>query len=86
MNVSYIFMVFLAFAVLRAIGGGGFRRRRWERWERSGVLEEKVVRLEGLVSELQEQAEQDRLVLQRLEEERDFLRQLYPAKADKSTV
>jgi hypothetical protein len=77
--MSFIVLAFLAFAVLRAIGGG-YRHRH--RWERSSLLEEKVTKLEGMVSELQEQAEQDRLLLQRLEEERDFLRQLYPSKAE----
>ena len=80
MGMSVLVMVFLAFAVLRAVGGAGYGRRR--RWERATMLEEKVARLEGLVGELQEQAESDRALLTRLEEERDFLRQLYPAKAE----
>ena len=79
MGMSFFVLMFLAFAVLRAVGGG-YRRRH--RWERASLLEEKVVRLEGLVSELQEQAEQDRALLVRLEEERDFLRQLYPVKSE----
>jgi hypothetical protein len=78
--MTYFLMMFLGFAVLRALGGAGHYRRR--RWERSTALEEKVVRLEGMVTELQEQAEQDRTVLLRLEEERDFLRQLYPTKEE----
>ena len=79
MTMSFFLMMFLAFAVLRVVGGG-YRGRR--RWERSTMLEEKVAKLETLVSDLQEQIEQDRVLLQRLEEERDFLRQLYPAKAE----
>ena len=77
--MSVMLMVFLAFAVLRVVGGG-FRGRR--RWEHSALLEEKVTKLEGLVAELQEQADQDRAVLRRLEAERDFFRQLYPAKEE----
>jgi len=80
--MSVFFMVFLAFAVMRMVGGG-FRARR--RWEHSALLDEKVAKLETLVNELQEQMEQDRTQLQRLQEERDFLRQLYPAKSDQPT-
>jgi hypothetical protein len=80
--MSFFFMMFLGFVALRVIGGGFARRRweRWDRWEGSTLLEQKVTKLEGLVNELQEQGEQDRVLLHRLEEERDFLRQLYPAK------
>ena len=81
--MSFFLMMFLGFIVLRAVVGGGFQmRRRWDRWERSTLLEDKVTKLEGLVSELQEQAEQDRVLLHRLEEERDFLRQLYPGQQE----
>ena len=81
--MSFFLMMFLGFLVMRAVVGGGFHmRRRWDRWERSTLLEDKIAKLEGQVSELQEQAEQDRVLLQRLEEERDFLRQLYPAKEE----
>jgi hypothetical protein len=78
-------MMLLAFGVLRMIAGGGHHYRR-RRWERSSLLEEKLAKLEGMVSELQEQADQDRRMLQRLEEERDFLRQLYPASPTKGGV
>ena len=80
MNVSLILMVFLGFAILRTLRDGGYRRAR--RWERSALLEEKIARLESVVTELQEQTDQDRSALRRLEEERDFLRQLYPAKEE----
>ena len=77
--MSVFFMVLLAFMVMRAVTGGGHRRHR--RRERAALLEEKVGRLEGMVAELQEQADQDRVLLRRLEEERDFFRQLYPGNA-----
>lgn len=79
MAMPFFFMMFLGFLVLRAVGGG-YRGRR--RWEQSMLLEEKVAKLETLVADLQEQIDQDRTLLQRLEEERDFLRQLYPAKEE----
>jgi hypothetical protein len=80
MRMSFFLMIFLAFGLLRVVTGGGraWRRRRWE--QPSLMLEEKVAKLEALVAELQEQAELDRDAIHRLEEERDFLRQLYPAK------
>jgi hypothetical protein len=81
--MSFFLMMFLGFIVIRAVVGGGYHmRRRWDRWERSTVLDDKVAKLEGMLAELQEQAEQDRVLLHRLEEERDFLRQLYPAQPE----
>ena len=76
--MSVFLMMFLGFLLMRAVVGGGYRHQR--RWERAGVLDEKVAKLEAMVGELQEQAEQDRAALHRLEEERDFFRQLYPPK------
>ena len=78
--MSIFLMMFLGFLLVRAVVGGGYRHQR--RWER-GVLDEKVAKLEAMVGELQEQAEQDRAALHRLEEERDFLRQLYPPKNER---
>ncbi len=38
-----------------------------------------MTRLEAQVADLQEQIEQDRAALSRLDEERDFLKKLYPS-------
>ena len=42
------------------------------------ILTERLVKLEGLVSELQDQVDRDRASLNQLEQERDFLKELYP--------
>ena len=74
-----IVLLILGMMFLRLTLGGS--RRRW-RQEHDPVLEDKVTKLEALVADLQEQLEQDRIALTRLEEERAFLAQLYPAKAE----
>ena len=79
--MSIIALIFLGFIALRLIGGGGHHHRRWER---ASLLEAKIAKLEAAMTDLQEQAEQDRAQLARLEEEREFFRQLYPAKVEAS--
>jgi hypothetical protein len=58
----------------------GRSRRHWGgRGDYGYQLVDRLAKLETTVAELQEQIEQDRVTISRLEEERDFLRQLYPA-------
>jgi hypothetical protein len=58
----------------------GRSRRYWGgRGDYAYQLVDRLAKLETTVAELQEQVEQDRVTIGRLEEERDFLRQLYPA-------
>ena len=76
---AMIVVLILGLAFIRAISVGG--RRRWH-YAHSVQLEEKVTRLEALVTDLQEQLERDREAITRLQDERDFLKQLYPAQAE----
>lgn len=81
MSMSIVFLI-LGLAFIRAVSWGPRRWERGRRWGRPGggaELAEKVAKLETRVGDLQEQLEQDRILLGRLEEERDFYRQLYPA-------
>ena len=42
------------------------------------IISERFVKLEGVVGELQDQVDRDRASLNQLEQERDFLKELYP--------
>lgn len=80
MSMSIVFLI-LGLVLIRAVSWGprrGERRHLGRRDGGSSELVEKVAKLEARVGDLQEQLEQDRIVLGRLEEERDFYRQLYP--------
>lgn len=80
--MTSLLWLFLGFGLLRLILFGPARRWRRGYYDRSPLVAEKVARLEAQVTALQEQAEEDRALLKRLEEERDFFKQLYPAHAE----
>ena len=72
-----VIVLIVAFMFFRALGGGRYRRE-WRQGHPS-VLHERVAKLEVQLADLQEQLEQERASVSRLEEERDFLKALYPA-------
>lgn len=73
-----IVVLILGIVLIRSLGSRG--RRPWRHAPDPGIVTEKLSRLEAQVADLQEQMEQDRAQIARLQEERDFLRQLYPEK------
>ena len=77
MPFSIVFLI-LGIVLIRTVGSPGRRHGRPAHGARP--LDEKLTRLEAQVADLQDQLEQDRAQIARLQEERDFLRQLYPEK------
>jgi hypothetical protein len=78
-----IVVLILGLVFMKLVFGGS--HRHW-RQTRDPLMDEKVTRLEAVVADLQEQLDQDRAALARLEEERSFYAQLYPGQRSERTT